>query len=204
MKKTKIRLLLFIILILSLMVTLSAPLSSRSYFKEEGACPAREVIRFHVRAHSNHPREQEVKNRVTREILSEMGPLLEGEEVSQKAREKIEEKIPALEELARRVLQEEGLTHSVEARLENHSFPSRQYPYGYFPAGEYEALRVIIGEGAGENWWCVLFPPLCFIHPPAEEIKEGEEIQVRFRLVQVVENLFPVAYQAEKGDKKEK
>ncbi len=201
MKKVKIKIFLLTVLILLVMVTLAAPLNSRSYFREEGASPEEEVIRFHVMAHSDHPREQEVKNRVTREILKEMGQVLEEEEFSHQARKKIGEQIPALEELAYQIIQEEGMSHPVEARLENHYFPSRQYHYGYFPAGEYEALRVIIGEGAGENWWCVLFPPLCFTHPPEEEIKEGEEkIKMRFRLVQVMENFFPVSYQADKKE----
>ncbi len=77
MKKVKIKIFLLTVLILLVMVTLAAPLNSRSYFQEEGAFPGEEVIRFHVMAHSDHPREQEVKNRVTREILKEMGQVLE-------------------------------------------------------------------------------------------------------------------------------
>lgn len=125
-----------------------------------------EVIRFHVLAHSDNIRDQQVKTVVTEEVLGHVEEILVESESPEQARKKLEGKTSNIKHYVKDILEREGTPHPVEVKLENHAFPDREYHYGDFPAGDYEALRIIIGDGAGENWWCVLFPPLCFTHRP--------------------------------------
>lgn len=133
-----------------------------------------EVLRFHVVAHSDEDRDQEVKEEVTREVLAFVAERLQETESREQARQALIEEIPLVQERAEQVLQAAGTPHPVEISLQREMFPPRQYLYGDFPAGEYEALRIVIGSGAGENWWCVLFPPLCFSHAPEEKGKDTD------------------------------
>ena len=66
-------------------------------------------------------------------------------------------------EAAEKVLKDNGFSYSVQLMLGQYDFPDRTYGEAFFPAGEYNALRVVLGNGAGQNWWCVLFPPLCIV-----------------------------------------
>ncbi len=131
-----------------------------------------EVLRFHVVAHSDEARDQEVKEQVTREVLAFVGDRLQDTGSRELARQALLEEIPLVQERVEQVLQAEGTPHPVKVSLQREMFPPRQYLYGDFPAGEYEALRIVIGSGAGENWWCVLFPPLCFTHAPEKKSRD--------------------------------
>ena len=86
-------------------------------------------------------------------------------------------KLPALEQLASEVIHEQGYSYEVHASLEQADFPVKTYGNYTFPAGNYEALRVIIGEGKGKNWWCVMYPNMCFENSMYEVTdQKGEKI----------------------------
>lgn len=119
------------------------------------------VIRLHLIANSNSAEDQAVKLKVRDAILSEAEPLLYGVKSEAEARAIIEGSISLLEAAAERVLTENGFEYGAKVTLGYEYYPRRDYEGFYLPAGTYMSLRVLLGDASGENWWCVLFPPLC-------------------------------------------
>ncbi len=120
------------------------------------------ILRFHVLANSDSSEDQELKLKVRDEVgiylsgrLADASSLEDCEEIAR-------ENLPEIEQIASEVIEEEGYDYAVTASLENCLFPEKTYGSYTFPSGNYEALRVVIGEGEGQNWWCVLYPNLCF------------------------------------------
>ena len=121
----------------------------------------RKMIRLHVIANSDTSEDQTLKLQVRDAVLACATDILEQSHDMTDAEEKIRRALPMLEQSAREKVTEEGYDYAVSARLEQTEFPTKEYDGFSLPAGEYLALRVVIGEGAGQNWWCVVFPPLC-------------------------------------------
>ena len=139
------------------------------------------VVRLHVLADSNSEEDQAVKLEVRDAILDFTVPLLQDCNTRQEAVERLEGNSIHLTEIAQTVLREHGFddTVSIEMGLEN--YPTRTYDSLCFPAGEYISMRVSLGEGAGQNWWCCLFPPLCLgTATVREEAAEDACISVGF------------------------
>gem|GEM_PF-2449377 len=132
--------------------------------QESGAPGYREgnIVRFHVKAHSDAPRDQEIKNGLAEELLRLHGSRWEESSSSAELLAVLEGETDLLEEAAESFLHDSGFTGAADVSLGKKHFPARLYSGRFYPAGEYEALYVAIGDGCGENWWCVLFPPLCF------------------------------------------
>ena len=122
-----------------------------------------EVIRFHVRANSDREEDQALKLKVRDEILKEMGHKFEVTTSLEESRIIIEENILDIKAIAEEVIAEENKDYAVNVFLGIEEFPVRLYGNLVFPQGNYEALIVEIGEAKGQNWWCVMFPPLCFV-----------------------------------------
>ena len=133
---------------------------------------AGQVLRLHVVANSDSEADQTVKLRVRDAVLAQAQPLLEGAENSARAEELLAGRLEELEQTARRVLAENGFEDTVTVSLTGQWFPTREYDGFALPAGEYRALKVVIGEGRGRNWWCVVFPPLC-LASVTEEVEEA-------------------------------
>ncbi|WP_185819732.1 stage II sporulation protein R [Salibacterium salarium] len=134
-----------------------------------------EAIRLRILAHDNSPGEQLVKTEVRDAVNAEIRSLVNELDEKDEARETINQSIPELESIVQDVLNahdKSSRTFSINLKSQV-EFPTRIYGPLVYPAGTYEALVISIGKGEGENWWCVLFPPLCFI--PAEENKESVE-----------------------------
>lgn len=108
------------------------------------------LVRLHIVANSDSAADQSAKLRLRDAILEMLAPALEGAQSREEAVDIIERLIPEIE----------ALSHG-RVTLEQESFPTREYASFSLPAGEYLALRVVMGEGRGHNWWCVLYPPLC-------------------------------------------
>ena len=119
------------------------------------------VVRLHVLANSDSEADQALKLKVRDQILKVAEPVLEDSSDREEARAALSAALPELEQAAEETIAAAGYDYSVTARLEETSFPTREYDGFALPAGEYLALRVVIGAGAGQNWWCVVFPPLC-------------------------------------------
>ena len=125
------------------------------------AALAGQVLRLHVVANSDSPQDQAVKLQVRDAVLARAQPLLSGVENSGEAEAVLTPYLEELEQTARTVLTEQGLSGRVSVSITDQWFPTKEYDSFALPAGEYRALKVVIGEGEGQNWWCVVFPPLC-------------------------------------------
>lgn len=127
-----------------------------------------DCIRIHIRANSNVDCDQSVKLLVRDEIIKHLTPVLADCETKSDAKEKISSSIPELTEIADKCLGENGFPYKADISLRKEEFPFRKYMDYSFPEGVYDALIIELGEAEGDNWWCVAFPPLCFI-PEGED-----------------------------------
>jgi stage II sporulation protein R len=146
---------------IALMLTLALMMLWGVWSLQQQDVLERKMIRLHVIANSDTAEDQTLKLQVRDEVLAQATDILEQSCDMADAEEKIRQALPALEQLAREKITAEGYHYAVSARLEQTEFPTKEYDGFSLPAGEYLALRVVIGEGAGQNWWCVVFPPLC-------------------------------------------
>ena len=121
------------------------------------------VIRFHVLANSDSKEDQDLKLKVRDEVINFVSPSLENSKSIEQSRKILLGLKDEIIELAENLIKKEGYDYSVDVELEMTNFPVKTYGNITLPQGEYEAFRVLIGEAKGENWWCVMFPPLCFI-----------------------------------------
>ena len=121
----------------------------------------RELVRLHVVAASDSTEDQLIKLRVKDAIVESLRSDMAQLEDAEAAKAYLQENIPKIEALANRVLKEAGCTDTARASLAVEAFTTRVYETFTLPSGMYDALRITIGEGAGQNWWCVTFPSLC-------------------------------------------
>ncbi|WP_438447506.1 stage II sporulation protein R [Gorillibacterium sp. sgz5001074] len=138
-----------------------------------------ESIRLRILANSDSVTDQALKRRVRDAIVEQMNTWVSGPTTLEEARLLVSERIPELEAIVTREIESAGFTYSSKVELGLVPFPAKMYGDKVYPAGDYEALRVTIGEGAGQNWWCVLFPPLCFVEAAKGEavMKDKQETQ---------------------------
>ena len=120
-----------------------------------------QIIRLHVVADSNNPEDQRVKLMVRDEVLKMIETIKEEAPSKEEALQLLQEKLPELQQAANRVLSEAGKQCKAVVTLLKEEFPTRYYDTFALPAGIYDALRISIGSGEGQNWWCVVFPDLC-------------------------------------------
>lgn len=169
------------------------------------------VFRLHVIANSDSVEDQSLKYKVRDKILEYTNTLID---VNSNSKEDIiniaNQNIDILKSIAQNTVYENGFNYNVNISIGNFYFPTKYYGDISLPAGYYDALRVEIGNAKGQNWWCVMFPPLCFVdvtsgivpddskenlqeNLPGEEYdlisSDSEEIQFKFKLVEIFENL---------------
>lgn len=166
---------------------------------------AQKMIRLHVIANSDTEQDQALKLQVRDKVLVEATAILEEADNMSQAAKKLEQALPTVERVTAQEIQEQGFDYPVTARLEETEFPTKDYDGFRLPSGEYLALRIVIGEGAGHNWWCVVFPPLCTTAATDLEqtaiaagldredlsliTEEDEGYVLKFRAVELWENL---------------
>ena len=151
------------------------------------------LVRLHVIADSDAAEEQAIKLEVRDAVLAYLTPVLEEAENQQQARQIIRDNLEGIAQAAFSAAQ----GRQVSVTLSRESYPTREYEGFTLPAGRYESLRVILGQGQGKNWWCVVFPPLCLSAAESEKVQDvlnGEDLSVvteeegyvlRFRLVEL-------------------
>ena len=120
------------------------------------------VIRFHVLADSDAKEAQQAKLQVKDRIVSYLDPLLRDADSAEECCSRIRSHLRVIEGKSRQTLEEQGISCAVSAGLKRAWFPEKTYGDCTFPAGFYEALQIRIGSASGRNWWCVLYPGLCF------------------------------------------
>lgn len=141
-----------------------------------GTDVTKEVIRFHVRANSDSEEDQALKLLVRDAILEALGPEMAEVSSKEEARAVMEANLEQIEEIGRTVISNAGYDYEIHAYLTVEEFPIKNYGDFLFPAGEYEALRVDIGKKNGGNWWCVMYPGLCFVDTAGGVVaSEGKE-----------------------------
>ncbi|NMB24315.1 MAG: stage II sporulation protein R [Firmicutes bacterium] len=136
------------------------------------------LIRLHILANSDLPSDQELKLQVRDAILAKTQHLFAGSANKAEAWQELIDHEDVIRSIAQEVVWEAGQEHPVEIRLGRYDFPERSYGSLTVPAGDYHAVQVVIGAGRGQNWWCVLFPPLCLMEAAGTEpvIREPNDV----------------------------
>lgn len=145
---------------------------------------AGKIIRFHVRANSDTQADQKLKLKVRDAVGAYMQPRLSGISDIEVSRQTVKKNLAGIENTALEVIESEGYTYDVSASLTVTDFPEKTYGDYTFPAGSYEALEVVIGEGGGHNWWCVMYPNLCFFNSVYQVVDEEAEKSLKKALTQ--------------------
>ena len=146
---------------LALLLGLCAALLWGAWSAQQQQDLSRKMIRLHVIAHSDSAEDQALKLQVRDAVLDYATAVLQRSADMEEARAELQSELPRIESIARAAVKAEGYDYGVTASLGQSEFPLKEYDGFSLPAGEYTALRLVIGEGAGQNWWCVVFPPLC-------------------------------------------
>lgn len=173
---------------------------------------AEEILRLHVVANSDSEEDQALKMEVKESIVTYLRGIMGDAKSVEEARLEIQKRLPAIEDLAREKMKMEGYDYEADAVLGKCYFPVKEYGDMTFPAGEYEALKVNLGKSAGKNWWCVMYPTLCFVdstyqivpETSKEKLKEnlteeeynslldgGDNVQYSSRIIEWIQNVFP-------------
>lgn len=149
-----------------------------------------DVVRLHVIANSNTKEDQELKLKVRDSILVKTNELLKDVNTKQNSLTILKENLCMLENTAYDCIQKEGYSYSVAVFLGEYDFPTKTYDTMTLPRGTYDALRIVIGEGKGDNWWCVLFPPFCLdkTNDPETESKKNDVV-VKFKLLEIYNSI---------------
>ena len=199
---------LFLLIVLISFIILSA----YSYASAINEDLSNNVFRLHVIANSDSKEDQDLKYKVRDKLIEYMKSLTTNINTKEEVIEIANNHISDFESIAKEVITKNGFDYDVKVEIGNFSFPTKQYGDISFPAGFYDALKVEIGSAQGQNWWCVMFPPLCFVDVTSgivpEESKENlqdnlgkeeydiisntedsEIVNFKFKIVEFFENL---------------
>ncbi|MBX0357879.1 stage II sporulation protein R [Halobacillus sp. Nhm2S1] len=192
------------LLLLSLSIIITVlPWGQQSKAQPEFQVIPDEAIRLRILADSNDQADQKVKRMVRDEVNAEITEWVAELTSIEAARELIQSRLPELQEIVGETLEREGIEQDFTVDYDSTvQFPTKLYGSFIYPAGEYEAILITLGEGKGDNWWCVLFPPLCFLdfsngtsvaeaeEVTEEEVEKEEEEEVQFFVVKIWESIF--------------
>ena len=132
---------------------------------------ADEVLRLHVVANSDSDADQAVKLQVRDAILTAATPYLDGVNGQEQAEQALEPHLSELAQAGAAVLGEAGMDYPITVTITDQWFPTKEYTDFALPAGTYRSLQVVLGQGQGHNWWCVVFPPLCVSSVSEESVE---------------------------------
>ena len=142
-----------------------------------------EYLRIHIRANSNGDIDQAVKYAVKEKVVDYLTPYLAECDSKQKAEDMLKVKLSDICDIADKTLKEKGFDYGAKARVNGEKFPTRVYGELTLEAGYYDALIIELGEGAGDNWWCVVYPPLCFTG-------QGRNYTYKSKIAEIIKNFF--------------
>ncbi|WZY00146.1 stage II sporulation protein R [Bacillus sp. FSL W7-1360] len=190
---------LFISLCVTLMSWEAQNAQAERAFHEEVS--AEEAIRLRILADSDSIADQAVKREIRDEVNVEVTKWVDDLTDMKEAEAIMESRLDEIEEIVAAVLARRDLEQTYTVSLEETQFPTKLYGNMVYPAGIYKALLITLGEGQGENWWCVLFPPLCFVDmehgeavEQAEDTEETEELQEEVQQEEVETSFFFVDF----------
>ena len=124
--------------------------------------PKKEYLRIHIRANSNIEKDQQVKYLIKDKVVEYLTPFIAECNDKQSAIKMLNSSLKEIEKVSKKVLKEEGFDYEVKAKVKTENFPTRYYQGLCLESGFYDALIIEIGSAKGDNWWCVVYPPLCF------------------------------------------
>ena len=146
---------------LALLLGLCAAMLWGAWSMQRQDALAQKMIRLHVIANSDSDADQALKLEVRDRVLDFTTTVLQRSADMEDAQVRLREELTRIEDIAQREIAAQGYDYPVTAQLASTEFPLKEYDGFSLPAGEYMALRLVIGEGEGQNWWCVVYPPLC-------------------------------------------
>lgn len=146
---------------LALLLGLCAAMLWGAWSMQRQDALAQKMIRLHVIANSDSDEDQALKLEVRDKVLDFTTTILQRSADMEDAQVRLREELTHIEDIAQREIVHQGYDYPVTAQLASTEFPLKEYDGFSLPAGEYMALRLVIGEGEGQNWWCVVYPPLC-------------------------------------------
>jgi len=129
------------------------------------------LIRFHVIANSDNEEDQNLKLKVKNKVIDYLYPYLNASKSLDESRKIIKDRMQEVKKLAEEVIKDNNYEYGIQVELSRENFPDKSYGNITLPQGNYEAFRIIIGDGQGRNWWCVMFPPLCFVDESKAEVE---------------------------------
>lgn len=192
----------------ALLIGLLCSIMAMVYSDSVQADLADNLVRLHIIANSDSDADQAVKLAVRDRIIEEEKQNFAAASEKEDCREKIKNNLSHFEEIANEVLKEKGFSYKAHAEYGVFDFPMKRYEGMVLPAGGYEGMRLVLGSGSGQNWWCVMFPPLCFtegstggldaegeqqlkdsLEGESYDVITGQEIVVKFKVVEVVQEL---------------
>lgn len=171
MKFQKINKTMLYIIAISLILTLSSIIT---YAKSAKSEISENILRLHIIANSNSEYDQALKIKVRDEIVKQASSLFSNSLSIEETKEIAKSNLDLFEEIALNTLKSENCSDTVHAEIGNFSFPTKSYGSVVLPSGSYDAVRIVIGEGKGENWWCVMYPPLCLVDGVVEMKPESK------------------------------
>lgn len=172
-------------IIIILLAVLSIVMVYNNFNKSENIKIPDSAIRFRVLANSNSPRDQKIKEDVRDKMQKELYTLLENSKSIKEARGLINDNMDNFNNILEEEMEDKDYSYTIDYGM--HEFPEKTYKGITYEAGEYESLLVTLGEGKGDNWWCVLFPPLCLME--AEETNT-DEVEYKSFIKEIIEKYF--------------
>ena len=170
------------ICILTILLFIYISICAFSYAKSVSNNITDSVFRLHVIANSDSQEDQALKYKVRDSLIDFMNSLVPNCSNKEEAINIVNSHIEDFKNIAMKTIKEEGFNYSVNINIGNFEFPTKHYGDITLPAGLYDALRVEIGEAKGQNWWCVMFPPLCFVDVTSGVVPENSKKELESNL----------------------
>ena len=146
-----------------------------------------DFIRIHIRANSNSRNDQTVKYAVKEDVVAYLTPLVAACGSRADVMKAINGNLTGISQTAAKRLKKEGFSYGARAEFKEEYFPARDYDGLTLESGIYDALILYLGEGAGDNWWCVVYPPLCFVNT---EYTDGEGVKYKSKIAELIKKYF--------------
>lgn len=172
--------LLFVIIVLS-------TIGICSNFSKSTSFTNADYLRIHIRANSNETIDQDVKFEIKDELVKFLTPKLAVCKTKLQVVDMIKEQTISLEDLANRVLKQKGFDYVSKVKIDSENFPTRSYDGYTLESGIYDAVIVELGKAEGNNWWCVIYPPICFVNYNANS---SSEIVYKSKILEIIKQFF--------------
>ncbi|MCM1438487.1 MAG: stage II sporulation protein R [Roseburia sp.] len=156
------------LIVIALILTVAATVFIVNASKTESTSAYADYLRIHVRANSNSAEDQKVKYEVKDEAVKFIAPFVKECVTKERAIEVMKGLLPEIERVCDAALRQRGYTYGARAQIREEKFPTRVYGDLTLKEGVYDALIIELGTGTGDNWWCVIYPPLCFTSASAD------------------------------------